>query len=240
MKHGQETFSNRELEFLKSISNQLDKLETDISFQLNFNDKDYQRYLENNNTHIPINLSDSELMHLAQLGYLTINIEQEPTTIIFNKATLEEFASKNKRKQKRSKRPLSLNEKLTLIGVLIMFVTAIAAYAVVPEVRNALHLDAPSPEQVLASFCSSIKSNELENAYKAYSNSLQSRVSFGIFKQQWGETEECTYDISSSSQNQAYGNIAIKKRGFNQNQTYVVLLINENTDNWIIDSVQSS
>lgn len=224
---------------MRTFCNQTDKIVVGREFQLK--DKNHQRYLEAGNTNIPINISDTELKQLHELGYLVINIAQEPTTIVFDKKALDEFANKGKKEQRKLKWlnwPWPRSDKLALIGVLIALIGLLGTWAVVPQVRQALHWDTLPPEQALTSFCKSIKSGELNTAYSEYSSLLQKQFPFEVFKQQWKKIEECTYEISSSSEDHASGSIVTKESGSNQTQTYIVTLIKDNNGNWVIDTTR--
>lgn len=235
MNYQQNYLSQSQIQFLRTVKAQVKAQMINEVFQLTFNEKNHQRYLQAGNIVFPVNISDFELLELSQLGYLTVHIDTDPTTIVFSKLALEYSESRRKRILKWS---WTRGDTIALISLIIALITALAALAVVPNIRNALHLDAPLPEQSMASFCASIKSGAFDVAYAEYSTSLQGKISFKLFEQQWQQIVECEYNISSSDADHAFGSIVTKQSNSNRIQTYRIVLIKKNNDTWVINDIQ--
>src|SRR5262249_34883524 len=95
-----------------------------------------------------------------------------------------------------------------------------------------------NPKDTLSGFCGDLGNGNKQNAYDKYSNELKAQVSPSDFTAQWGNKLGigCVVSITSSSDQQAQGTIAMTPFDSNQQTDYQVTLIKEDNA-WKIDSI---
>ncbi len=98
-----------------------------------------------------------------------------------------------------------------------------------------------SPDQVLKTYCSSIQSGAYQDAYDQYSRKLKSEVSSAQFTQMWSDKHlgSCAHDTIQTSGNTATTTLSTEDFFTKQVQSYSVTLIQDGSDGWKIDSIQS-
>jgi hypothetical protein len=97
-----------------------------------------------------------------------------------------------------------------------------------------------SPSQVLSNYCRDLQAHVFQDAYDQYSTSLKSKVSSGQLAQTWSQKgiDSCTYDTVQVSGNQATTTLYIHEFETGQTDTYHVILVQDSSNGWKIDSIE--
>ena len=102
-------------------------------------------------------------------------------------------------------------------------------------------LTSVSPDQVLTNFCRDIESTDYQDAYDQYSSKLKSEVGSGQFTQMWSGKSigSCIHDPIRMSGNMAASTLTMQDFFTKQDYMYGVMLIQDGSNGWKIDTLQS-
>jgi hypothetical protein len=103
-----------------------------------------------------------------------------------------------------------------------------------------------SPDDVLRTYCDDLKSRDFHGAYYVYSTGLKSKVTEAQLRQMWSEKSmmelnSCTYDPVQVSGTRATTTISIRELFWTSQEryyTYHVVLVQDGSNGWKIDSIE--
>lgn len=145
--------------------------------------------------------------------------------------------------------PIAIKVFMVIIAIVVVIGFAFVVYLIVFQgILNPAAYGPPpvSPDGVLSGYCTSLQAGDTQGAYNEYSTKLKSEVSSQQFSQMWsGYVSGCTYDSVQVSGNQATSTLHITTssmpgpHGSEQTYTYHVILVQDGSNGWKIDSLQS-
>jgi hypothetical protein len=130
---------------------------------------------------------------------------------------------------------------ILIVSALLCIIFAGPIYGFASNIGNRIvHPFNATPDQVLVNFCSGIGSGDYQSAYDQYSHRLQSEVSSAEFTQMWSGVNiaHCTPGVVATNGISATTTLAIQDFFTKQITTYRVILIQDGSNGWKIDSFQ--
>jgi hypothetical protein len=130
---------------------------------------------------------------------------------------------------------------ILIVSALLCIIFAGPVYGFISNIGNTIvHPFNATPNQVLENFCSGIASGAYQEAYDQYSHRLQSEVSSSEFTQMWSSVNisHCTPGVVSTNGSSAMTTLTIQDFFTKQITIYRIILIQDGSNGWKIDSLQ--